>query len=209
MSTNVFPSLAGLGWPTSRSPIFKTRRQVNISGKEVRIADWSYPRYKWTLVFNFLRQGAGTFSSSYTEFSQLEGFFEKLLGGWDSFLYADPDDGVVVGQNIAVGNGVTTAFQLQRTFGGASCPILAPNLATTFNVYLNGVQQPGGNYTVTPWGATNPGLLTFVSPPGNGVLITADFTYYFPCRFDDDTLTFEKVLSFVYDCKKLSFTSIK
>ena len=206
MSTSVFPSLAGLGWPTTRATMFKTRKQENISGKEVRIADWSSPRYQWTLPFAFLRQGVGTFNANYTEYSQLEGFFETLVGGWDSFLYQDADDNKVVGQLFGVGDGSTTAFQLQRAFGGAGCPILAPNLLQTFNVYLNGIGTSA--YTVTYWGQNLPGTVTFNTPPSGGAQISADFSYYFPCRFDDDTMEFQKCLSFVYECKKVSFTSI-
>jgi len=208
MSTSVFPTLSGIGWPVTRSPIYKTRTQTNISGKEVRIADWSSPRYQWKLPFAFLRQGAGPFNGiTFTEYSQLEGFFESMLGGWDSFQYQDVDDNKVTSQIFAQGDGSTISFQLKRSFGGGSCPILAPNLSQTFNVYLNG--SPTSSYVVTHWGQTNPGVVTFSSPPGAGVNISADFSYYFPCRFDDDSISFDKFLSYVYECKSLTFTSIK
>jgi hypothetical protein len=51
--------------------------------------------------------------------------------------------------------------------------------------------------------------VTFVTAPGAGVSITADFTYYWPCRFDGDTLPFNKFMSSLYAGKKLSFKSVK
>ena len=205
MSTSVLPSLPGLGFPWTRAPIYKTRTQANISGKEVRIADWSYPRYQWVLQYNALRQSA---SPSFTEFSQLEGFFETLLGGWDSFLYTDPDDNSVTTQALANGDGATTVFQLVRTFGGVTIPVLAPNVVTS--VWVNGsLKTVTTDYTISNWGTAVPGCITFTVPPGAGQAVTTTFTYYFPCRFDDDTLTFSKFLSTVYELKKLSFTSIK
>lgn len=211
MSTSVLPSVPGLTFPASRTPIFMTRKQVSISGKEVRIADWSYPRYQWTLQFAMLRQG-GFGGSNYSEFATLEGFFEGLQGGFDSFLYTDPDDNTVTGQAVGAGDGSTTAFPLVRAFGGTVAPILAPNLSAAFNVYLAGVLQSASSYTVTPWGTSNsngPGQLIFNSAPGAGVAITADFTYYFPCRFDDDKIDFSKFMSSIYEAKSVKFTSIK
>jgi len=117
MSASVFPVLAGLGWSVTRREMWKTRRQEAVSGKETRIADWSYPRHQWTLNFDFLRQGALS-GASYAEFAQLAGFFNLRQGMFDSFLYADADDNSVTGQGIATGDGATRTFAFVRGFGG-------------------------------------------------------------------------------------------
>jgi uncharacterized protein (TIGR02217 family) len=201
-----------LAYPLVRSPIWKTRRQENISGKEVRIADWSYPRYKWELTFAGLRQGTND-QATYAEMSQLMGFFDTLKGGWDSFLYKDTDDYSVTNQAIAIGDGASTVFSMVRTFGGAICPVLAPDLVNSYSVYVDGaLKTPVTDYNIYPWGTSNtngPGALVFTSAPAYGKAITATFQYYFPCRFDDDQIDFSKFLSWVYELKKLSFTSIK
>ncbi|HKT18014.1 MAG TPA: DUF2460 domain-containing protein [Stellaceae bacterium] len=206
MSSAVFPSLAGLGWTVTRSEIWKTRTQESISGKETRIADWSYPRHLWALSYDFLRQGdfAG---AAYGEFAALAGFFNLRQGALDSFLYADPDDNRASSQEIATGDGATTSFQLVRGFGGYAEPVLAPNVVSA--VYLNGVAQSAGAYTVNLWGAALPGTLVFNAPPGAGVAITADFTFYFPCRFAADQLDFEKFMAALYQLKKIEFVSLK
>lgn len=206
MSTSVFPTLAGLGWSVTRREIWKTRSQEAISGKETRIADWSYPRHQWALGFDFLRQGALS-GTAYSEFAQLAGFFDLRQGMFDSFLYADADDNAVTGQAIATGDGATTAFAFVRSFGGFAEPILAPNVVS--HVYLNGVAQSPGGYTVNGWGSASPGTLVFGTPPGSGVAITADFSFYFPCRFAADQMDFEKFMAALYSAKKISFVSLK
>ncbi len=204
MSTQVFPSLAGLGWNVSRSEIWKTRNQQSIGGKETRLADWSYPRHQWTLTFDFLRQGTLS-GASYAEFAEVAAFFDLRSGMYDSFLYRDADDNAVTGQGIGTGDGTTTSFQLARAFGGFAEPILAPDVVS--HVYRAGTDH--SDWTVAAWGSSTPGVVTFSAAPGAGQAITADFTYYFPCRFAADQLDFEKFMAALYQLKKVSFVSIK
>jgi uncharacterized protein (TIGR02217 family) len=316
MSTTVLPSLAGLGWGIQRTPVFNTVVQQAISGKETRISLYSYPRWKWELSYNILRSAA-----AYTELQQLAGFFNTLLGQFDTFLYQDADDNSVTGQGIGTGNGSTSEYQLVRSFGGFVEPVLAPNNISS--LYLNGIAIPAGGYSApvngaltssasgslgattyyvvstwvtnsgetapsgetslavaanhvlqvaapsspppgaigwnvyvsntagggsthenlqdnyigltTPWtepntgliggagapasnttgwsigtwGGSNPGILFFFGNVLNTVAITADFTYYWPCRMSDDSLPLELFLSGMYSAKKFAFISVK
>lgn len=209
MSSVVFPSrttLPGVAWPVKRTPMWKTIKPVAISGKESAIALWSYPRYQYELVYNVLRTGSIA-GSTYTEWQTLLGFYNARNGGFDSFLFDDEDDDSVTTQNIGTGDGTTTAFQLVRSLGGFAEPVLAPNVVTT--VYDNGTPVNPLNYTVNNWAATNPGVLAFTSAPAAGHTITATFTYYWPCRFVEDSCEFEKMLSGRYAVKKLTFMTIK
>lgn len=315
MGTSVLPSLAGLGFPVTRTPTWDTTIQQAISGKETRIARQTYPRWKWDLAYSVLRSNA-----SFTELQQLAGFFNARQGMFDTFLYADADDNAVTGQAIGTGDGSTTAFPLVRAFGTFVEPVLAPNVVST--VYLDGIAfnqtgyspptngaltstaagslgattyyvkttwvtlagetapssetslsvaanhvlniaapagapavatgwrayvsntagggsgaetlqatlstsasfveptsglvtgaaPPPGNYTgynVSNWGVANPGVITFGAAPTNTTTITADFSYYWPCRMADDSLPFSLFLSGMYECKKFSFISVK
>jgi uncharacterized protein (TIGR02217 family) len=216
-------ALPTLMFPVKRTSIWKTRTQQNVSGKEVRLADWSYPKYQWSLAFSGLRQG-GPYAS--TEFAQILDFFDTLQGAWDSFLYQDADDFGVRAQPIGVGDGTTTAWQLVRSPGAwtsmpanppaynSLVPIFAPQTASNINVYNNGNSVDSSNWNVTPWDATSsfgPGILHFIGGyvPAAGHVLTADFKYYWPCRFDDDTLEFDKFISYAYEAQKITFTSIK
>ena len=217
MSTQVINTVIGnAALPFKRTSQFKTRKPEAISGKETSIADQTTPRYTWDIPFEVLRQGSNPHAGPWTEFSALAGFIAQMLGGYDSFLYTDPDDNSVTVQAIQntvtglnTGDGTTLTFQLQRTFGGAVMPILAPNVVTT--VFVNGSPVSALNYSVGLWGSATPGIVTFGAghAPGNGLSVTATFTYYFPCRFMMDEQEFEGFLSGYYDIKSLKFRSIK
>jgi len=198
MTEPVFPTLAGLGWSVKRAPLWKTRAQQAISGKETRVADWSYPAWRWELTFDFLRADPVA-----AEFQSLAGFFNQCQGAFGTFLYADADDNAVTDQTLGAGDGATTAFQLVRSFGGFIEPVLAPNVVSA--VYAAGVAQSPSTYSVDPAS----GLLTFAAAPAAGAAIAADFSYYFRCRFAEDSVDFEKFMATLYRAQKLAFVSLK
>lgn len=201
MSTNVLPTLAGLGFDVVRTPVWDTSIQTATSGKETRIARQTYPRWRWELSYNVLRSGA-----AYTELQQLAGFFNARQGMFDTFLYRDADDNAVTGQSIGQGTGSATQFQLYRSFGGFLEPVFAADAVSA--VYVNGVMQVSG-WTVSGWASATPGIVTFSSAPANGAAVTADFTYYFPCRMSEDSVSFTLFISQHYKAKKFSFVSVK
>lgn len=200
MSTAVLPSLPGLTYDIIRTQVWDTITQSAVSGKETRLALQTYPRWRWELVFNMLRSAA-----AYTEFQQLVGFINARQGMFDSFLYIDSDDNTVISQAIGTGDGTTRTFQLVRAFGTFVEPVLAPNVVS--HVYRAGVDH--SDWTISNWGTTTPGLVTFSVAPTLGQAITADFTYYWPCRFEQDATAFNLFMNQYYACKKLSFMSVK
>ena len=318
MSTQVFPSLPGLTFPVTRTPLWSTQVQESTSGKELRLAYYTYPRYRWQVKISVLRS-----DSTNHELQTLLGFFNARQGQFDTFLYTDADDNTVTTQAIATGDGTTSAFQLVRTLGSFTEPVLAPNAvsavylagvsipsagysaptngaltqtaagalgSTTYyvrstwvtnggetvgatetnlavsannvlnvaapgsapagaigwNVYVSntagggsghetkqnggtpialgtpwveptsglvaGAALPGSNTTgwsVTGWGTSTPGILTFGAAVQNSIAITADFTYYWPCRFLQDNAAFDLFLTSMYEVKTLAWESVK
>lgn len=318
MSTQQLPVLGGITFPAKRTTNWKTRKQVSISGKETALADWQSPRWTWEVPYSTLKQ-----SGTSVEFATLAGFYNQMLGGFDSFLYTDAFDNAVTGQSLGAGTGAQAAFPFLRTFGGATQPALAPNVVSA--VYLAGVSTPaagisppstpslsqvasgslaattyfakitwvtnsgetlpssesslavslnnvlkiaapasppaqaigwnayvsntagGGTgaetrqngstpialgtpwqepntglvagaalplvnstgWSFTQWGATVPGVLTFQGNVVIGIAVTADFTYFWPCRFIADACEFDQFDAFRYECKKLAWISIK
>ncbi len=202
----VFPPLPGLAWSVTKTPTFQTRIQRAVSGRELRALDYPYPLWQFTLVFDLLRDNP---AAGYDELRTLMGFFMLCQGAFGTFLFRDPSDDQVTGQQIGVGNASATVFQLQRAMGatlpggGFLEPILAPNLVST--VYLDGITQSPASYSVDP----NTGLVTFATPPGSGLVITADYSYYFRCRFVDDSYAFENFMFRLWQLKKLTFISVR
>ena len=202
----VFPTLPGLAWSVTKSPTFQTRIQRAASGRELRALDYPYPLWQFTLVFDLLRDNP---AAGYDELRTLMGFFMLCQGAFGTFLFRDPSDDRVAGQQIGVGNASTTVFQLQRSMGttlpggGFQEPIVAPNVVSA--VYLNGITQSPANYNVDP----NTGLVTFATAPGSGLSISADFSYYFRCRFVTDSYTFENFMFQLWQLKQLTFISVR
>ncbi len=129
------------------------------------------------------------------------GFFLQLQGQFGTFLYVDPDDNAVTGQAFATGDGATTSFTMMRSLGGFLEPV--GWVTTLSNVYLNGVHQSSG------YSLTTPNTLTFGSPPGSGVVVSADFSYAFHCRFLDDQMDFEEFMSNLWKLGSMKFRSVK
>lgn len=205
MSSSVFPTLSGLGFDVHRVATWSNQRQQSVSGKITSLAYWSFPKWSYELVFNYLRA-----DPTNLEFQALAAFFNLMKGGFDTFLYLDPDDCAVTSQLVGTGDGVTTGFQLVRTMTGASGsfvePILAPKQID--NLYLDGLNTPSG-WSFNQWGVTNPGFINFDTAPGAGVAISVDMGYYFPCRFDDDTMDFTKFLYQMWKADSVKFTTEK
>lgn len=204
MSTAVFPTLTGISYPIPRTPIWDTIIQQNVSGKEVRLALYTYPRYQWDIPFSALRQGT-VGNAAYTELDTLLGFYNARQGSFDSFLFTDPDYNTISGQVIGTGDGVTTAFQLVQNQNGFVEPVLAPNVVS--HVYNAGVD--GGGWVAGLWPTATAGQIIYSAPPTMGNSITATFTWYYPCRFVDDKVPFTKFNSRMHEVKKLSIMSVK
>lgn len=139
----------------------------------------------------------------------LLGFFLSCQGAYGTFLFQDPSDHQVTGQYLGTGDSSASTFQLQRTMGaglpsgGFAEPILAPDLITA--VYLDGITQSPSSYSADP----DTGLLSFATPPATGLVITADFSYWFRCRFVDDSYDFENFMYRLWQLKKLTFISVR
>jgi uncharacterized protein (TIGR02217 family) len=202
----IFPTLPGIAWSVTKAPIFQTRIQRAVSGRELRALDYPFPLWQFTLVFTFLRDNP---TAGFDELRTLMGFYLSCQGAFGSFLFQDPSDYQVTGQYIAEGDSSTSAFQLQRTMGtnlpggGFAEPIVAPN--TVDAMYFDGISQDAARYSVDP----SNGLVTFATPPGTGLVITADFSYWFRCRFVDDSYDFENFMYQLWQLKKLTFISVR
>jgi hypothetical protein len=210
-----FPELPGLTYDVVRRPRWETDPAAHVSGREVRVGYFQRPIYEWDLIYDGLRDfPCGVIPS---ELKRLEGFFLRVGGRRDAFLYWDPDDNTVVGQAIGTTSGAV-GYGLVRTYGdpayGASItePVGWVNLDLPFNVYLDGVLQSPATYVVyqnsVPYSAA-PGqqVLVFTVNPGSGHAITVDMSYYFYARFGEDYIDFEKFAELFWLLRKVTLVS--
>lgn len=197
MSNLIYPALPGLGFNFTRTPIWSTIKQQAVAGDETRVQLQTFPRYQYTITYEFLRSSAVK-----PELQTMIGFFNQVGGSFDNFSFDDTDDNSVTGQGIGTGDGATMTFQMARTFGGWTDPILAVNAISA--VYIDGVAQAGDSYAVD-----NMGLLTFTAAPGDGLPVTADFTYYWRSRFVDDQYDFDKFMHQLWQQQQLQIITVK
>lgn len=188
MSNAVFPALPGISFGTTKTPIWSTKIQRAVSGKELRTALYSYPIYKIGLSYEVLRAGAEA------ELQQLVGFFNSRKGSFDSFLYSDPSDNAVTGQGFGVGDGVTKTFQLVRAFGGHTEPVM--NLDGEPVILVNGVA--GSAHSVSSLG-----VVTFTTAPAAGADLTWDGSYYYRCRFERDQVDLEEFMYQLWKSRRI------
>ena len=197
------PTLPGLAWSRHKKPAFNTRIASHASGREVRVALMNYPLYEFEAAYEGLTSSASGFAGlGASSLQNLMGFFLQLQGQFGTFLYTDPDDSTVTGQGIGVGDGTTTAFTFVRALGGFAEPV--GWVTAVSHVYLNGTPQSGGSYSLT-----TPNTLTFTTPPGAGVVVSADFSFAFQCRFLDDQMEFEEFMSNLWKLESMKFRSVK
>src|SRR5579872_3365397 len=195
MTLPVFPTLPGLAWSIKRSAERNTIKHDAISGKTVRIANWTYPKYHYEVPFNFLRSAA-----VYQEWQTLEGFYNSVNGPAGLWAYDDPNDDAAVDQGFGEGDGTTTSFQLVRAFGGQAAPVFLINGTPTITV--------GGTPT-SAFGVSAYGVVTFdAAPPANAALAWSG-NFYMPCQFDDDTLAVENFMYQLARVKSLKFSTVK
>jgi uncharacterized protein (TIGR02217 family) len=198
MTSSIYPSLPGLDFGSVRTPRFNTSTQASISGYESRIARMAYPIYTFKLKYEFLRSGAATL-----EMQTLAGFFLSMQGSFNSFLYTDPDDYSVTNQSIGTGDGATTTFQLVRSYGAGGFTLTEPvhNTNSTPVIKVDGVTKT----VTTDYTISATGLVTFVTAPASTKSITWSGTFYYKCRFKDDSSDFDKFMQDLWSNSSVTF----
>ena len=211
MSLPIFPTFLGLSYPVMKRPAFNNIVQRSTSGIRTAIANWTYTLYDWDLPFDWLSAAAAQ-----ADYQKLSAFFEQVYGNFSPFLFDDlTDDFTTASQALksnsgmltpGVGDGVTTTFQLARSLNSnVTCvPIYYTKSTPTRLIYLNGVLQSGGSYSISSLG-----LVTFVSAPGAGVVVTATFGYYWPVTCLEMNTEFENFASNLWHNKKLTLRQIR
>lgn len=193
MSNALFPTLVGLTWNNTKTPMFNTLVQRSVNFRELRGSFTSAPVYSFLLSFDLLRD-----DSTFNELKQLQGFYLARQGWFDSWLYLDPDDSVALLQPFGTGGSSVDQFQLQRSIGAFSEP--TKQVASGPLIYANGVLQTVGvDYIID-----SNGLVSFTAPPSNGVALTWSGTYYHRCRFKEN-VTFREFMSQLWDAQQVEF----
>ena len=166
-----------IAYGASGGPQFNTSIVTTQGGFEQRNVNWQKARGRWDV---------STGIKIKTDMDAVIAFFRARFGKAYGFRFKDWSDYQAVGQVIGTGNGVLTAFQLVKLYTSGSNSYsreIKKPVSGTVKIYLNGVLQ-GSGYSVD----LTTGIVTFSSAPGNTVVVSADFDFDVPGRFDTDTL---------------------
>ena len=170
----VFPS-PSIIYGTTGSPLAEWETEVieNDGGYRHAFQNREQAIGKWDV---------GSFTYNLEEWEYLLNFFIDKRGSAIAFRYKDWSDFEAINQQIGVGNGTNTIFQLQKTYLDYDRLINKP-VSGTVKIYLNGVLQASG-FSVDH----ETGVITFSSAPASGVVITSDFEFDVRVRFETDDL---------------------
>lgn len=179
-----FPVSVSFG--STGGPERRTEIVTLASGHEERNSPWAHSRRRFE---------AGLGMRSRDDLEGVIGFFEARAGRLHGFRWRDwsdwrsapsAQDIEAFDQEIGVGDGVSAAFQLSKTYlsGPASYvrPIEKP-VAGTLRLGVGGVQIFEG-FALDA--AT--GIVSFDVPPQDGAVISAGFEFDVPVRFDTDLI---------------------
>lgn len=199
---DIFPFLKGQDFLQLKTPLWSTKVDTAVNGTERRRALWSYPVWKFKVQHQFLRADATT-----QELQRLFNFFNMKGGSYQGFFFYDRADNTVTNQQIGVGNGSATQFQLTRTitFGTTTFTEPVRGVSGTPTLTVGGAAKTyGTDYTI---GAL--GVVTFTTAPGSGQAIVWSGNFFFLCRFGDDEIDASQMMNNLWSGSGLSFQTFK
>ena len=173
-----FPTDIAFG--SSGGPEYSTDIVVTQGGYEQRNSNWAQARARYNIAHGIKTQA---------QLNTLIAFFRARKGRAYSFRFKDWTDYQAVGVSLGTGNGGATEFQLVKHYlSGVTLETRTIRLPVsgTVSLFVDSVLQTEDtdftlNYTS--------GLVTFSPAPAMDTVITADFEFDVPVRFDTDRLS--------------------
>ncbi len=156
-----FTALPGLTFSVHKKPGFKTNIKEAASGREVRNALAQYPRWDFELTYEFLEDRSGADSSLKT----IMGFFLARQGSFDSWLFKDPDDYLVVNGFCGNADGLITQFPFCRTMGSFHEKVGQVDESNTITLYLS-IEEGGTVPSMSVYSITVAEAASFVEDLG-------------------------------------------
>lgn len=168
-----------IAYGSAGGPEYSTDIVITHGGYEQRNVNWSQARAKYNVAHGVKTQ---------SQLDALIAFFRARKGRADGFRFKDWSDYKATAQYIGTGNGSNKIFQLVKTYSSGNITetrIITKPVSSSIAVYVNATLQPGSAYTVD----TATGKITFVTAPANSAVVTTDFEFDVPVRFDTDRLS--------------------
>ena len=180
--TNIFVEtrfMEDISYNSQGGPKFSTNIFVSSSGREQRNINWSQARAEYDVSHGIKTKA---------DMDDILQFFYAMRGRAYGFRYKDWSDFEMFSQQIALGDGVTTIFQIVKTYTDPNNiqtyvrTIKKPVNGSLTALLINGVPLMSG-YTID----YTTGLITFsVAPIMSATIVIAYLQFDTPVRFDTD-----------------------
>jgi uncharacterized protein (TIGR02217 family) len=176
-------SFGSVGGPERRTEIVTLA-----NGFEERNSPWAHARRRYD---------AGVSMRSLDDVEVLIAFFEARQGQLFGFRWKDWSDykSCVASkqpdfedQVIGTGDGVTRDFQLSKTYKSGAQSYTRPITKPLIGTMRVGIQRDELTETVHYTVDFDTGIVSFETPPDEGVAVTAGFEFDVPVRFDTDRI---------------------
>lgn len=172
-----FPS--DIAYGSGGGPEYSTDVVITQGGYEQRNANWQESRARYNVAHGVKNQ---------QQLDVLIAFFRARQGKAHGFRFKDWSDYTAQAQEIGVGDGSQTDFQLLKAYlsGGVRYKrTITKPVENSVVVYLDGVSLSASAYSVN----VSTGVVSLNSAPDAAVVVTADFEFDIPARFDTDRLS--------------------
>lgn len=176
-------SFGALGGPQRRVDVVTLA-----NGYEERNTPWAHSRrvYDAGLGLRSLDDVEAVIAFYEARFGQMFGFRWKDWSDYKSSIpSAKPDRG---DQQIALGDGVTTRFQLIKTYRSGGHTYARPIKKPVLGSVVIAVEQDDKKDTIDYTVDDTTGMITFVHPPDPDTRVFAGYEFDVPVRFDSDSL---------------------
>jgi uncharacterized protein (TIGR02217 family) len=171
------------------------------SGDESRNGLWAYARGEWDV---------GLVNKTAAETRDLLAFFYAVAKGrLHGFRLKDAPSNDYTGTNEPIGTGdaADTTFQLIKRYTSGALTydrIISKPVTGTVTIAFNGGNQALG-WTVN----TTTGVVTFASPPGAGIAITASYEFDVPVRFNTDQIKISRHDGLIFSWPSIPLVEIR
>ncbi|MEH6830862.1 MAG: DUF2460 domain-containing protein [Sulfitobacter sp.] len=176
-------SFGALGGPQRRVDVVTLA-----NGFEERNTPWAHSRrvYDAGLGLRSLDDVENVIAFYEARFGQMYGFRWK---DWSDFKSGKPSVAINgQDQQIALGDGVTTTFQLIKTYRSGGHVYERPITKPVRGSVLIAVEQDDKLDTIDYTVDDTTGLITFTNPPDPDTRVFAGYEFDVPVRFDSDSL---------------------
>jgi len=176
-------SFGAIGGPERRTEVVTLA-----NGFEERNTPWAFSRHRYD---------AGLGMRSLDDVELLIAFFEARQGQLYGFRWKDWSDYKsgkasfdphFEDQVFAIGDGVTSAFALNKTYASGEAAYVRPVTKPVLGSVTVGIQGDLLQDTIHFDVDTTTGIVTFDHPPDEGVEVTAGYEFDVPVRFDTDRI---------------------